>query len=210
MRHRLPTALGFLLLPCLAPAADAFKCTAADGSVSFQDHPCRAATRQEALRLPGYAPPPPVATTAPPEAGPALAPPPAAPAAAPAVPPPSFFLCTRFDGSRYASDIGIGGTSWVPYEAVMPNRGLASVYGPGGVGVSAPGLGEPPHATSPLAGTTYVQVDDECRRAAPQEACRWLRRELDDVRGKLRRAFSDTEADLKQRERELGERLRGC
>lgn len=214
MRRRLPS-LAFVLgaLPFGAGAADVYKCTATDGTVGFQDHPCGASTREERIHFVDYATPPAAETPVPVEAAPEMAPaPPAAqaPAAARAAAP-AVFLCTRFDGSRYLSDTGIGATNWVPYEAVQPNRDLASAYGGrNGAGVSAPGTGEPPHTTSNHAGSTYVRVDDECRRAAPDEACAFLRKELDELRGQLRRSFSDTEAELRQRQRELEERMRGC
>lgn len=215
MRRPSLLALTLLLAAPAAVAADAFKCTAADGSVSFQDRPCRDASRQQRFQLPQYAPPPPATDEAVVEAAPPEEP--QLPAPAPAVPrepPPSFFLCTRYDGSRYLSDSGIGDRYAVPYGMLAGSgRGLAQAYGGrGGIGVSAPGLRAPPTIPADQApfATNYVQVEDECHRAAPQEACAYLRDELDRLRGELRRAFSDTEAQLKQRERELRARQRGC
>ena len=77
---------------------------------------------------------------------------------------------------------------------------------------SAPGLRTIPHvpaAHSPLGGL-YTWVDDECHFAAPREACAYLQTQLDDVSGKLRRAFSDEEAKLKQQQNDLAQRMRGC
>lgn len=206
-----------LAAPLAVSAAEAFKCTAADGSVAFQDHPCARGARQQRVPLPAYALPP-----APADAGVAdrdATPPPAqttVPAAplAPREPPPSFFLCTRYDGSRYASDSGAGARHAVPYGLLGGSgRSLARSYGGrDGIGVSAPGLrGIPilPAAEAPFA-SSYVEVEDECHRASPQEACAYLRGELDGMRDKLGRAFSDTQAQLEQQERELRGRLRGC
>lgn len=211
--HRCLSCLAFVLgmLPFGAGANDVYKCTAADGTVGFQDHPCVAAAREERIHFVEYATPPAAPAPAD-EPAPDATPAPAAPAPASArAAPPTGFLCTRFDGSRYLSDSGIGATNWVPYEAVQPNRDLASTYGGrNGAGVSAPGMSEPPHTTWAHAGSTYVRVDDECRRAAPDEICAFLQKELDELRGQLRRSFSDTEAALKQRRHDLQERMRGC
>lgn len=202
--------------PLAASAAEAFKCVAADGSIAFQDRPCAGGTRQQRLQLPEYAPPPApeadaaVAEAKPPPAEPAVRPPPPAPREAP----PDFFLCTRYDGSRYSSDSGIGARYAVPYGMLGGSgRGLAQNYGGrDGIGVSAPGLRKIPTlpaAEAPFA-TGYVEVEDECHRASPQEACAYLRAELDGVSDKLKRAFSDTQAELERQERQLRERLRGC
>jgi hypothetical protein len=131
-----------------------------------------------------------------------------------AIPPPSFYLCTRYDGSRYISDTGEGGSALVPLGVLgIPNRSLADAYGGrNGIGVSAPGLRTIPHvpaAKVPFGGMD-TWIDDECHVAAPREACAYLRGELDEVASKLRRAFSDTEAQLKDQQAQLRERMRGC
>lgn len=211
----------FSLLPMTiftlhAQAADVYKCTAADGSIGFQDHPCSVGTRQQRLQLQDQTPPPsPTATpaidAAPP--APAAAPPAAAPAPPPA-PAADVYLCLRYDGTRYLSDSGVGARHWVPY-AMLGGSGmsLAEAYGGrDGIGVSAPGLRQPPNlpaAQNPIAGA-YVWVDDECRLTTPQQACAFLQSELERVQSRLRRAFSDTEADLKREAQSLRERMRGC
>ena len=210
--------IGALLLACFAitavspaDAASAYRCSVA-GRVSFQDRPCAPGETQRIVPL-----------AADPAPAPAAVEPPAAPAqvvpAAPlpppaAVPAPDFFLCTRSDGSRYASDTGVGGRTAVPY-AMLGGSGqdLAGAYGGrNGIGVSAPGLRTPPRipaAQAPLAGA-YVWIDDECHHADPAEACAWLREQIDGVTQALRRAFSDTEASLQQRRADLEARARGC
>ena len=132
----------------------------------------------------------------------------------PRFPPPQFFLCLRFDGTWYRSDDGIGSSHLVPAGmAIGSGQGLASAYGgPNGIGVSAPGLRTPPTVpadAAPIAGS-YVSVQDQCHAAEPQEACRFLRDQLDGVEDKLKRAFSDTEPQLKQDKAALLDLLRGC
>lgn len=213
---RLAPLLTLALFALNAQAADVYKCTAANGAIGFQDHPCGTGARQQRLQLRDEAAPPapPAAQTtdaAPP--APASSPPPAPPAP-PSPPAADVYLCLRYDGTRYLSDSGVGARHWVPY-AMLGGSGmsLADAYGGrDGIGVSAPGLRQPPNlpaAQNPIAGA-YVWVDDECRRITPQQACTFLQSELDRVQSRLRRAFSDTEADLKREAQSLRERMRGC
>jgi hypothetical protein len=202
--------------PFAASAATAYKCVDAKGAISFQDQPCRAGVKEQQIHLRDSSPepPPPAAEPAEPEYAydaPDVAPP---PREAPRTPPPKFYLCTRYDGSRYMSDTYQPGSALVPLGVLgVPGRSLADAYGgPNGIGVSAPGLRTIPHepaASVPFGGTS-TWIDDECHAAAPAEACAYLRDSLDDVTSKLRRAFSDTEAQLKQQQADLRQRLRGC
>ncbi|HEY0232079.1 MAG TPA: DUF4124 domain-containing protein [Dokdonella sp.] len=188
-----------------AHAAGAYKCTRADGSVSFQDQPCAIGAKQQRLSLPSD---PYVAPAADDEQEPAAdipastnvparsAPPP------PRVPPPSFFLCSRYDGTRYISQTGQGGGAAVPFGVLED----AQAFGP-----NPPGRGG--HQVSHLAAATagaYVWVDDRCHRAAPQEACAYLQSQLDDVLARIRSVSMDAEAPLKQQAEDLRERMRGC
>ena len=204
------------LAPIAASAATAYKCVDAKGAITFQDQPCRAGTKEQRIPLREFAPPPETPATPaepPPEYAydaPDLAPPPPLPRLAP----PKFYLCTRYDGSRYMSDTGEPGSALVPLGVLgVPGRSLADAYGgPNGIGVSAPGLRAIPHqpaASFPFGGMS-TWVDDECHPAAPAEACAYLRSSLDDVTSKLRRAFSDTQAQLQQQQADLQQRLRGC
>ena len=199
---------------CTASAATAYKCVDAKGAITFQDQPCRAGTKEQRIPLREFAPPPetPAAPAEPEYAydAPDIAPPPPPPRMAP----PKFYLCTRYDGSRYMSDTGEPGSALVPLGVLgVPGRSLADAYGgPNGIGVSAPGLRTIPHqpaASVPFGGIS-TWVDDECHVAAPAEACAYLRNSLDDVTSKLRRAFSDTQAQLQQQQTDLQQRLRGC
>jgi hypothetical protein len=199
-------------------AATVYKCVDAKGAIAFQDRPCASSTRQSTMLLPDVPPPPP-----PPDepadvesdsaSPPAIAQAPAEPDL-PAIPPPDFFLCTRYDGTRYMSDTGEGGSALVPLGVLgVPGRGLADAYGgSNGIGVSAPGLRTIPRVPAgrtPFGGMS-TWIYDECHLASPPEACAYLRSALDDVTSKLRRAFSDTQAQLKEQQAQLQERMRGC
>lgn len=207
-----------LLLAHVVPgfAATAYKCVDAHGAISFQDQPCRAGLRQQKIVLPDPAPASPVPDEAPVAQAPVTpSSPPAAHAPPPLrIPPPEFYLCTRYDGTRYISEDGRGGSALVPLGVLgVPGRSLADAYGgPNGIGVSAPGLRTIPHvpaANVPFGGMS-TWIDDECHHAQPREACAYLRERLDEVTSKLRRAFSDTEAQLEEQQADLQRRMRGC
>ncbi len=201
--------------PC-AIAANVYRCAGADGSLAFQDRPCARGEQQSLVPLPEVATPapPPVAAVAPAiDTAPVVAPP-AAVTRPPRPPAPEFFLCRRYDGSWYRSEDGIGGNQLVPFGMVAGSgQSLAEAYGGrNGIGVSAPGLREPPvlkPGQAPLAGA-YVRVYDECHHAAPAEACAFLRDRLDTIEDRLRRAFSDTETQLRQEQAQLREQMTGC
>jgi hypothetical protein len=210
-----------LLAACLlasAPfvrAVEVLRCTAADGSVIYQDRPCANGQAQQSIQLPDDPP----RASATPEAEPSIdadstpaEPAPEAPVAA--VAGPEFLLCTRADGSRYISEDGAGGGTGVPYAMVGGSgKGLADVYGGrNGAGVSAPGMRQIPRI--PGGGRSWagaqVWIEDECHHAGPREACAWLSSELTRVTRKLEHAFSDTTPGLKQEEAALRERMHGC
>jgi len=214
---RMLCAFAFLLALTGAGAAHAatvYKCTSTKGAVSFQDRPCTANARQQTIAMPDPPPSPPPSAEPLPEEPIApvaeLEPPPPLPA----IPPPQFFLCTRYDGTRYISDTGEGGSALVPLGVLgVPGRSLSDAYSPqNSIGVSAPGLRQIPHVSArsvPFGGMS-TWVDDECHDASPQEACTNLRNALKDVRYKLTKAFSDTTPDLKRQEADILERMRGC
>ena len=188
-----------------AQAASAYKCTRADGSVSFQDQPCKTGAKQQRLSLPNDPYVAPAATdgqsaesdTPVPASAPARA-----AASTPRMPAPSFFLCSRYDGTRYISQSGKGGGAAVPFGVLED----AQAFGPSPPG---PGGHQPSHLAAATAGS-YVWVDDRCHRAAPQEACAYLQSQLDDVLARIRSVSMDAEAPLKQQAADLRERMRGC
>lgn len=197
-----------------ALAAEVFRCNSKSG-VSFQDTPCPREQTQSVVHLPADLEPASTPKIGPIDEDAAPKAVPVAPVHAPPhTPLPAFYLCTRQDDSVYLSEDGIGGRSAVPLGMLgVPNRSLADAYSArNGIGVSAPGLRPIPHipaSQAPLAGS-YVWIDDVCHFANPREACSYLRSELDTVESKLRRAFSDDEPQLKQDEKSLRERARGC
>jgi hypothetical protein len=205
---------GSLALASVAHGAPIYRCDSADGP-AFQDAPCAPRQKQTRVQL---APEPalsaPVPASAPADdAQPASQISPAA-RAMPTAPAPSFFLCTARDGSRYRNAGPSGQVHWVPYSMVDDREhSLAEVYGGrDGLASHASDAASIPHrpaSAAPGAGY-YVEVVDPCHFAAPAEACAYLRGQLGDLDGALRRAFSDTEAQLKQERAQLVEQLRGC
>ena len=197
-----------------ADATNAYRCSSAGQAIAFQDHPCGRGQAQQIMHLSdAIAEPPPAAAvvaSAPTEAAKPLQ----ATAPAPRTPTPDFYLCTREDGSRYESANGIGARQAVPLGILgIPVPGFAGASaGSAGITVSTPGPRQSSvlsPARMPLAGS-YVWTQDPCHHAEPEEACAYLRDELDATEGKLLHAFSDTEAQLKQARNQLRERLRGC
>ena len=210
--RRASILLAALLAAPMASATDVFRCTDANGT-TYQDTPCAPGSAQTVTH---YAdpPPPPPAPAAPPADDTIPTSVEAPPVPVQRVAAPDFYLCLATDGSRYISEDGVGRRSAVPFAMVSGNRQtLAQAYGgPNGIGVSAPELQNRPTipASKDPLGASYVWVVDECHHAAADEACTYLRSELDKVTGKLRRAFSDTEAQLKQEQADLRERMGGC
>ena len=205
---------GCLLLATSAPTAGetVYKCTGANGAVTYQDAPCPRAQKQQPIHLvdtqpePAAAPPPAPALPATEVAtGPRAAPFPAAPL-------PVLYQCQRAtDGKTYLSRNG----DPQPYQAPFGVLGavqapLASVYGPGGGGgASAPELNRG-KVTSALVANNYVWVQDVCRELGPQETCEALQDEYDANEHKLRQAFKSERAPFEQREAELQAQLSSC
>ena len=214
MRRLRLLAVFLLASPSGAGAVEVLRCTAADGSIVYQDRPCASGQAQQTLQLPDDPPPPAAAEPEPAADAPALPDEPAPEPPVPAIPAPGFVLCTRADGSRYISDDGFVGGTGVPYGMLAGSgRSLAETYGGRqGVGISAPGVREVPRipaGQAPFAGA-QVWIADECHHARAEEACAWLGGELARVRKKLEHAFSDVEPQLKQEQAALLERMRGC
>ena len=194
-----------------AVAAEVYRCDGKSGPV-FQDAPCAPHQKETRIRLAPEPRVPAAPDTAADDAVPVTAAPVGRAPTAPPPPAPSFFLCTANDGSRYVSDTGAGRVNWVPYSMVDGHdQSLAEAYG-GRDGLASHPSNVIPHrpaSAAPGAGT-YVEVVDPCHHAAPAEACAYLRGRLDDLDGQLRRAFSDTEAQLRQDRARVVEQLRGC
>lgn len=209
MRHVMPLLL-LLSLPVAAPVAatTVYRCIGADGVVAYQDQPCAAGQKASTIVLPDSAPsapvpPPPSMPTA------ASAPPP--PAAPPPAPLPQLYACYRAtDGKRYVSSDGNPPSYLAPIGVLgaisMP---LARTYGPGGAGISAPGVGPTPHVASRIAGY-YTSVQDRCEPLPRAEICQRVQQQYDAVEHKLRNAFQDAKPALEAEASHLRSQLRGC
>jgi len=212
MRH---LALLLLLLSPLAAlpagAATVYKCTGADGRVSFQDHPCARAQRQDIVPLADPAPlaplPPRPAASDDRDTSPTPPPAPAAPPE-PAAPLPGLYACTRAtDGKFYISRNGDPQPYLAPFGMVgMVQTPLAQG---GAGGVSAPELNRG-KVTSGLVSSNYVWVQDQCRPMSYGETCHALQDDYDDNARKLRRAFKSDRPPLERRDDELRAQLASC
>ena len=212
------TVFFLLLAPCVFGAAHAgnvYKCTNPQGAITFQDQPCRAGDSETAIHLTTQPPPPSMASggeAAATESQPLPAP--AAPIARVQRTLPPLWLCTRpEDGTHFVSHDGATPPRMVPAGILgMPNKPLTSAYGPGGIGVSAPGVRHIPVDASPQAAAAgaYVAVQDQCDRASPEQTCDYLREQYDQVHAKLRRAFKDEQAELQPQADELDKQMHGC
>jgi hypothetical protein len=202
-----------LLIPVPAMAGAAYKCTAANGAVVYQDAPCAKGQRQEMLDLPqDLGPTPATPTSAVDTRARSPTTPPAPRPSAPATPLPAMFVCLKAtDGKSYLSENGDPQPYLVPFGILgTAPRPLSQVYGPGGGGgASAPELNR--GRTNPnLVGNNFVWVQDQCRPLSFSETCNALRDAYDDVEQKLRRAFKSDQPPLEKREAQLLSQLAQC
>lgn len=215
--HRiLPMRRPVLLLLMLSPlaalpagAATVYKCTGADGRVTFQDRPCPRAQRQDIVPL---ADPTPAAPAPPPQPvsdDRDSSPPPPSPAPPPpSAPLPGLYACTRAtDGKFYISRNGDPQPYLAPFGMVgMVQTPLARG---GAGGASAPELNRG-KVTAGLVSDNYVWVQDQCRPMTFNETCHALQDDYDDNARKLRRAFKSDRPPLERRDEELRGQLANC
>ncbi|HLI17300.1 MAG TPA: DUF4124 domain-containing protein [Rhodanobacteraceae bacterium] len=199
---------------CGGARAQVFKCTAANGAVSFQDHACAHGQRQQVINVPSRAPPgyvpPPVATAAPPAASASVSPaPPYVPFPAPL---PAMYACvgavngkqylTRSPPPPYLAPLGVMG---------YPPQSLSQAYGsPGGAGMSAPEGAPKPRIGGPRIATGMTEVQDFCLPATHAQVCGYVQREYDANDHKLRMAMPREQPPFEQREQALQGQLRNC
>lgn len=198
---------------CAVAPAQVYRCTAANGSVSFQDHACAAGQRQVIVNVPSRAPPgyvpPPVATVAPPASAaadvalPPLPPPPA--------PLPELYACVgAVNGKPY-----LVRTPTPPYLVPLgvlgyPPQSLSQAYGPqGGAGMSAPELSQP-RIGGPRIGAGLTEVQGYCLPATQAQVCGYVQKEYDANHRKLRMAMRNEQPPLEAREQQLQNQLRNC
>ncbi len=201
-----------------AQALSVFRCTASDGAITFQDRPCPQGAQSRIIELAGE--PDRAAANAAPTVTRAAASAASLPqqeqALAPSdpLPAPSAVVCTREDGSRYLSESGRGDRQAVPLAMLgVPSQSLADAYaGRDGIGISSPGLRQPPTDASPEArlGALYVWREDPCERLSGAPLCAYFDSRVADAERRLRLAFSDTADAVRQELKGLRERAATC
>lgn len=204
----------------VAASNTGYRCTDANGAVSFQDRPCRDDQQSRAFEYERNPPPPPedaetqTADAATEPAAPPVATrpePPAMPAPPPPRPPvPVLFRCVRADNDKvYFSETGDTPPYLVPAGVVgLPGSPLRD-----NAHVSAPELNRPPVADGSgenAVAAAYVEVRDRCEQLVPAEACRALRSQLDENLSRQRGATRDERAGLADQARTLADKLAGC
>ena len=201
------------IVACKNARAQVYQCTAANGSVAYQDHACAARQKQKILDVPSRAPPgyiPPPAATTMPEAAASVLPAPAYIPPAPS-PLPMMYACvgavngkpylTRSPPPPYLAPLGVMG---------YPPQSLSQAYGaPGGAGMSAPELSKP-RIGGPRIATGMTEVQDYCLPATQAQVCADVQREYDANHRKLRMAMPHEQPPLEQREQTLQDQLRNC
>jgi hypothetical protein len=191
-----------------------YRCTAANGSVSYQDRACASGQKQKILDVPsrapaGYVPPAPATIAA--SVDPAGTSPPQAYVAPAPSPLPGMYTCVgAVNGNQYLTS-----SPPPPYLAPLgvlgyPPQSLSRAYGaPGGAGMSAPELAKP-RIGGPRIATGMTEVQDYCLPATHAQVCGYVQREYDANHRKLRMAMPHEQPPLEQHERMLQDQLRNC
>ena len=203
------TVLLLCLLPALpAAATEVYRCVGAHGRLAFQDTPCPRGSVQKILDLPTPGP----AQPAPPLPATPRAPLPATPPpSAPSLPLPALYRCVNAsNGKTYLSTVGDPQPYLAPLGVLgVPQLPLARAYGPGGIGVSAPGAGPPANVASPVAGY-YTWVQDRCLPLPRGAVCANLRRRLDTLQSRISQTFQFDRPPLQAEARTLRAQLQNC
>ena len=207
-----------LLAACGSCAAgDVYKCTNAQGGLTYQDKPCATGEVEKKMDLVPEPPPPAHDASADPTdvpAEPLVTPSTAANRVLSNTSLPTLFVCVHAeDGTQYMSRDGNPQPRLVPAGVLgVGGKSLAQTYAPGGVGVSAPGMRQIPVDKSPGSAISgdYVAVQDRCTQATAADTCTYLQQQYDEVHQKLKRAFKDEQAILKPQEQQLSRDLDGC
>lgn len=191
--------------------AQVYRCTAADGAVSFQDRVCATGQRQSLVDVPSHGPPgyvpPPVATAAPPASAAALPPPYVPPAALPVM-----YACVgAVNGKHYLTSAPPG-----PYLAPLgvmgyPPMSLSEAYG--GLGAhheSPPALAPKVRTVGPSLAAGMTEVEDRCQPASRAEVCGVIAKQYADNQRELNFAMPSAAPPLRQRAQQLEDQLRNC
>ncbi|MGH8184388.1 MAG: DUF4124 domain-containing protein [Rhodanobacteraceae bacterium] len=199
---------------CAAAHAQVYRCSAANGSVAYQDRPCSRGQRQKVLNVPSRPPPgyvPPSVATAALPASSTQAAPISTYAAPPATPLPVMYACvgavngkqylTRSPPPPYLAPLGVMG---------YPPQSLSQAYGsPGGAGMSAPELSKP-RIGGPRIAAGMTEVQDYCLPATHAEVCSYVQKEYDANHHELRMAMPHEQPPYAQREQQLVAQLKNC
>lgn len=193
--------------------AQVYRCTASNGSIAFQDHPCSHAQHQKVLDVPSHPPPGYVPSSA------ASVAPPAPPTdtlplpdrVPPPAPLPVMYACVgAVNGKHYLAH-----APTPPYLAPLgvmgyPPQGLSQVYGaPGGVGMSAPEFSKP-RIGGPRIAAGMTEVQDFCLPATHAQVCSYVQKQYDENHHELRLAMRNERPPFEQREKQLLDQLRNC
>ena len=206
-----------VIFVCAAGCADAsaqvYRCTAASGSVSYQDRACPQGQEQKIVDVPSHAPPgyvpPSVAAVATPAADASVSPMPTyVPSSSPL---PTMYECVgAVNGKQY-----LARSPPPPYLAPLgvmgyPPQSLSQAYGArGGVGMAAPELSKP-RIGGPRIATGMTEVQDRCLPATRAQVCNDVQKEYDENHRKLRMAMPREQPPLEQREQRLAAQLKNC
>lgn len=164
-----------------------FRCVAAGGGVTLQDHPCPPDTAEQARRMRRPIDAPAVARAAPP---PGLPPPVETPVDEPEPTPrrnpAPRYECLRDDGVIYENDTGIPEVRWVPLWTLgLDPRAPARTFGRTGAKPERRGAFRPrvpDRVDDPaLALGPGAWVEDVCRPLPVNELCRRQRALIDDL-----------------------------
>ncbi len=210
-------AMTWLALAAPAPAQTVYRCTGAQGQLSFQDAPCAKNTRQKVLHLhvAQPSPPPPALQSQP--AAPASSTPPVrakTPTVTRSYRVPQLYRCIRAtDGKRYISRNGHPR----PYLAPLGILGafqlpLSQTYG--GKDAARRAASDPQLAhgriTQGLVAGHYTWVQDRCRPMRVAAICSYLNDQLDKTSQAIDRAFRSDRPPLERRAAKLREESAGC
>lgn len=189
--QRAACGAGALLLACawfapMASAGTVYKCRGDNGSISYQESPCKAGTLIKRITTdpaPSTPPPPPAASASParaPSEQPAAAPPPPPPPSAPNRPTVAY-RCTDYKGDSYYS------------ASLNPRRHNVPLYA----------LEQPPPLPpgSALSPDARIWVEDECVEVPNHEACGYYKDQLDFVLAQQRRKVGDANSLERERKR---------
>ena len=202
--------LALILFALSAQAGPIYRCIGPQGNIAFQDRPCPRNAQQTLMDLP---PPParvPAASIPAPQKSSPI-PPTRITAAVPTTRLPTWYRCRNaVNGKIYASRTPHPPAYQAPLGMLgIPQLPLSRVYGPGGAGISAPGVGRAAHVASPIAGY-YTWVRDRCVPMPRATLCRRMNQQLTKIEHSLREPYPPRRQQLEQRAATLRAQLRNC